>query len=198
MADWLERYWVWTASIPMDIHPRSDIDGEHCGINQNGSVWFLDPPIDAEMTKVLNCEIPEGKAIFIPLLVGECDSGDMESASDEELEQCAKSGNDGGTILFSIDGNKILSIDKTSQNQNDYSLYRTTSKFFDIRWSEFNIFGAGNGSHRAIADGYFVVVKPLPPGNHKIDFQIVVISPIETNYNLRMDITYNLKIISAH
>lgn len=196
MAEWLEKYWNWTASIPAEMHPKNDISGETCGINQSGPVWFLDFPISSGMvTKTLECEIPEGKAIFVPLLVGECDTA--ESGSDSELSQCAKQGNDGGNIIFSIDGKRLLSIDRTSQSQHDYSRYRTTTDFFNIYWPTGNLYDLPNGTFRGIADGYFAIIQPPPIGDHKINFLTSVFSPYQFDYNLSMNITFNIKIVKS-
>jgi len=180
------------------MHPRNDISGEKCSVNQSGPVWFLDVPISSEVvTKTLKCEIPQGRAIFVPLLVGECDTAEVESLNDVELTKCAKQGNDGGNIRLSIDGNNLLMINGTSQNEKDYSLYRTTSDYFDIYWTESNYFEAPAGTYRAIADGYFVIINPLPIGNHQIDLRTIVYNPLIIENDLVVDITYDIKIVSS-
>ena len=40
-ADWTEKWWQWTYSIPWDKNPSYDDTGKYCSENQNGQVWFL-------------------------------------------------------------------------------------------------------------------------------------------------------------
>jgi hypothetical protein len=171
MGKWLERYWIWVASMPKDVHPRGDTTGGNCGTNQNGPVWFLDPPVDQPMLKTFYCEIPEDKAIFVPVIVGECDPTILDNPTDSNISDCAKVGNDQGNLKFSIDGKTLLEIGKTSQSKEDYSLYRTTSDFFNISFVKNNIFDASTGIYRARADGYFAIVQPLPLGDHEMLIQ---------------------------
>lgn len=48
------------------------------------------------------CNIPESMAIFWPLISGECDISQTPNAL-----ECAKRGDEGAIIAFSIDGNKF-------------------------------------------------------------------------------------------
>jgi hypothetical protein len=197
MAKWLEKYWIWVASIPADApHPRLDTTGNHCGDNQNGPVWFLDHYIDKNVKKIYNCEIPEGKAIFIPLLVAECDSGDIQPPTVEEISKCAWEGNEGGNTQLSIDDKLLLVINNTNRSEKHYSLYRTnTTDFFKITLAFPNVFDVPGGTFDALADGYFAIVQPLPVGDHKIHYKTNVYSPINhADYDQDIEITFNIKI----
>jgi hypothetical protein len=197
MGKWLEGYWIWAASIPKDVHPRGDTTGKNCGTNQSGPVWFLDPPVEQPTPKTFYCEIPEGKAIFVPLRVGECDATVLKNPTDSDISICAKEGNDHGNIKYSIDGNTLLEIKKTSQSQEHYSLYRTTSDFFNISFVKNNIFDAPIGNYRAQADGYFAFVEPLPLGDHEMSMQINVLRS-EPDAKSVMDLvlaSYNIKVV---
>ncbi|MGH9975265.1 MAG: hypothetical protein ACRD8Z_05440, partial [Nitrososphaeraceae archaeon] len=39
--DWTAKWWQWLLSIPNSENAAVDTTGEHCGVGQNGSVWFL-------------------------------------------------------------------------------------------------------------------------------------------------------------
>jgi hypothetical protein len=199
MGKWLERYWIWVASIPKDIHPRGDTTGQHCGTNQNGPVWFLDPPVEQPLIKSFYCEIPEGKAIFVPLLVGECDATVLEDPTDSNISACSKEGNDQGNIKFSIDGKTLLEIKKTSQSQEHYSLYRTTSDFFNISFIDNNIFDASTGTYRAQADGYIAIVQPLALGDHEMFIQnnVMKIQPDAKALMHLLQVSFHIKVIKT-
>lgn len=178
MGKWLERYWIWVAAIPKDVHPRGDTTGVNCGTNQTGPIWYLDPPVKQKQENAyrLYCEIPENKAIFVPILLSECDEDllrgllNKTTITDSEISDCTKMENDRGIIKFGIDGKTFISVNGTTQSEEEYSLYRTTSDFFNIFIVKNNIFeDAPSGTYRAQADGYFAIVQPLPLGDHEIE-----------------------------
>lgn len=172
MDKWLEKYWNWIGSMDKDLIPRNDKNGEHCGTNQNGPVWFLDFLIKEgqplNLTK--NCEIPEGKAIFIPSHVGEVDKSEEEGEplTDNVITESVKAGNNGGHVSLSIDGKKFFDKHPTSDSPEEYSLYRTITDFFNLTYVKDNLWGVPPGTYRAQADGYFSIVQPLSAGNHTI------------------------------
>ena len=46
-----------------------------CNVNQNGSVWFLPDSLSIESpSNPRICDVPAGKAIFIPVITGEADN----------------------------------------------------------------------------------------------------------------------------
>jgi hypothetical protein len=181
MDEWLIRYWNWFGSIDWNFHPRNDKIGEYCGTNQNGPVWFLDflieGPKPLNITK--DCTIPEGKAIFIPSHVGECDrsermdniTGRLSPYSDEEITKCAIEGNNGGHIELRIDGVDFYNGRHETKDPNAFPeelRYRTTTDFFNLTLGVNNDFHVRPGTYKAKADGYFAIVQPLPIGNHTI------------------------------
>jgi hypothetical protein len=196
MGEWFERYWIWMASIPKSIHPREDTTGKNCGTYQNGPVWFLDPPVGLSKIKgPFPCEIPEGKAIFVPLLVGECDRTIQKSnQTDKDILDCAREGNQPGFTNFKIDGKPIVVIKQLSKADEQYRLYRTTSDFFNITWVENNKVNATPGIYRAVADGYIAIAKPLSLGNHNMSFDTHVFLPDPLTVDI--NVLFNIKVVS--
>lgn len=128
------------------------------------------------------CTIPAGKAIFVPLLVGECDYSIPDVKSDEDLRRCTMAGNEYGVIEATVDGVKLKSLEQ----------YRTQSGFFNITIPEDNIYDSSAGTFRALTDGFFVFLEPLPPGKHDVHLKVSVLNPIEQQYNYNADWTYHL------
>jgi hypothetical protein len=154
---WTAKWWQWAESIPAEINPQLDQTGEDCAQaqNQTGPVWFLTGTSGGSVERT--CTIPAGKAILIPVL----NNINIRAASetDEELLAGAKSQTDSVTILeFSIDGVPLQDIWN----------YRIQSPFFDVTLPSDNVFGISAGTYRAVADGYWVFLQPLPPGQHEI------------------------------
>jgi hypothetical protein len=178
--DWIARWWNWDMSIPVSEHPRDAYSEEKCAINQKGPVWFLADQLGGREERT--CTIPAGKAVLIPLLTGECDYGIPEVKNDENLRRCAMAGDEHGTIEAVVDGVKIKNLEQ----------YRTQSGFFNITIPQDNIFQAPPGNFRAMADGFFVFLEPMPPGKHDAHLKVSVLNPIEPSYNYNADWTYHL------
>jgi hypothetical protein len=179
-GDWLAKWWQWTFSIPTAQHPRDAYTPEKCVLNQKGPVWFLADQLTGEEERT--CTIPAGKAIFAPLLVGECDYSLPDVKSDESLRRCAMAGNEYGVIEATVDGIKLKSLEQ----------YRTQSGFFNITIPKDNIYNGPAGTFRALADGFFVFLEPLPPGKHDVHLKVSVLNPRVQEYNYNADWTYHL------
>jgi hypothetical protein len=180
-AQWLSRWWNWSMSIPASEHPRENYTPQKCGNNQNGPVWFLADQLGGREERT--CSIPEGKAIFVPLLVGECDYGSPpeNNGNDAKTKQCATEGDDYGVVHASLDGIEIAKID------------RVQSGFFNItKPIADNVYDNAPGTFRAFSDGYYLILKPLSPGNHTLDLKVSVLNPISDVYNYNADWTYHL------
>ncbi len=66
--EWLAGWWNWTFGMTVDEHPR-DESSRSCNIHQNGPVWYLPDPLNIETTSNPRiCEVPHGKAIFVPVV----------------------------------------------------------------------------------------------------------------------------------
>jgi hypothetical protein len=51
------------------------------------------------------------------------------------------------------------------------------------------------GTYRALLDGIWLMLKPLPVGDHKIEINIVQIIPGRESENLFINIVYNLHVV---
>jgi hypothetical protein len=180
--DWVARWWQWNVDIPSLQHPRDHYTAEKCTVNQNGSVWFIPDILTGKEERP--CTIPEGKAILVPLLTGECDSAESPSQSDADLRQCSTAGDEYGAISATLDGKKIENLDS----------YRTATDFFNITFVKDNIFDVPAGTYRGVADGFFVFLKPLSVGNHELQVKTSVTNPTTPSFNYASEGIYHLKI----
>jgi hypothetical protein len=180
--EWIAKWWNWTLSIPKGEHPRDDFTPEKCAANQGGPVWFLADQLGGREERT--CNIPEGKAILIPLLTGECAYDTPEVKNDDDLRICAIAGDEYGLVQATVDGRTIEDLER----------YRTESGFFNSTQVENNIYDAPAGTFRSYADGYFVFLEPLPAGEHEVNLKVSVLNPIEPTYNYNADWTYHLNV----
>ena len=118
----MAKWWNWTFSIPEVKRPRDDYTPEKCYVNQGGPVWFLADRLGGREES--KCTIPEGKSIFIPLFVGECDYNAPEIKYDDDLRRCAIAGNEYGVIEATIDGVKLKNLDNIEPNLDSLTFYQ--------------------------------------------------------------------------
>ena len=60
--------------------------------------------------------------------------------------------------------------------------------------NENNIYESALGTFRAFCEGHVLILEPLPPGMHEIDFTVSVHNPIDLNYNYATKSTYLIKV----
>jgi hypothetical protein len=156
-AEWTSRWWQWALSIPVESNPVNDMTGANCAINQNGPVWFLAGTLGGVVDRT--CIIPSDKAILMPILNhGElADSRDVKS-EEELLSYTTKEMNIISDLEVMVDSVKLSALNR----------YRVRSPIFDIILPEKSLFEGTPGPARGASDGYWLFLRPLSKGKHKI------------------------------
>ncbi len=172
-----DAWWQWIVAISQAENPLLDTTGEHCGVDQSGSVWFLAGTFGGIETR--DCEIPAGKKILFPVVNfvftdftpedAESNFGVIESIMD------TASG-----LQVIVDGVPLQDVDGYRFQEPDA---------FDI---ECNFEPACNGEEYAVHDGIFVMLTPLTPGEHTIEFQGTVSFPNGSSFTAGA--TYNITV----
>jgi len=155
---WTAEWWQFMLSIPTAVNPLADETGDSCMLGQRGAVWFLAGNFGGTAAPTTRtCSIPEGKALFFPVLNVVDVNTTTQTANDlrTETAPCV----DAATRLaVEVDGQPV-SVDKN----------RVRSAVFEIALPTDNLFGLGAGIYSpAIDDGYYVMLKPLTVGEHHI------------------------------
>jgi hypothetical protein len=176
-GEWGVAHWQWALGIPAANNPLLDTTGEFAGVNQSGPVWFLEGSLGGSAER--NITIPPGKAILMPVhtwifgsCAGDCDPTNPGVPCDiPTLQAAAAAAADGATVLeVSIDGRAVSQV----------SSYRAQSPGgFSITLPEANVLQflglptpAGIYSPQ-VADGFWLMLKPLSPGTHTIQMHVV-------------------------
>ena len=193
--NWGIAHWQWWLSIPKEIAPFPDPAKwtYDCFIGLGYPVAMLaNPIIDAETPNVTyDCTIPRDRAILIEGITefcyyGQGGPGGQVVRTDEDLKKCVVYRNDHATHEILIDGKKVENIDQ----------YRVTTDFFNMTIPDGNMFGFPAGTYRALLDGTWLMLKPLPPGNHTIETKIVqIMPPGQEQDNLDINVIYNLHVV---
>jgi hypothetical protein len=154
-------WWRWAASFEYGESPVADRTGANCQLKQNGSVWFLAGTYGSQRT-VRKCAVPRGRFLFFPLInyvVIPCggESGCSAAITCQEVKETARSITDNPSILvLEVDGERLTGLERQRQASPecfDMATASTDSKIFP-----------------SAANGYYVMLAPLKPGTHTINF----------------------------
>lgn len=175
MATWAERASQWVYGTPYDQSPYFDDTGAHCGVNQQGPVWYVarifGPPV---FSGERDCTIPHQKSVllYIGAVVDTypCEAdptfqpGPGQSLYDF-LAADAKFYMDTVDLLeVSLDGDALNRVLDDYRFVSD-DLFTITG---DLSLQEkFDPCITGSPQD-AVVDGFFMMFKPLTPGQHTI------------------------------
>jgi len=174
MATWGDRLSQWIYEHPFEHNPLFDQTGADCGIDQHGPVWFL-PRIGSSapvFSGTRSCTIPRHKAIL--LQIGNaidtypCPDPNFHPAPGQSLydflTKDAKPVMDTVNLLeVSIDGKALSNVMSYRYVSND--IFHITGDPSLVQKLDPCITGK---PQPAISDGFFMMFKPLEPGQHTL------------------------------
>ena len=98
--------------------------------------------------------------------------------------EAAKARNDFAKDQIVIDGKNVENVEQ----------YRVTTDFYNMTFPKDNMFSVPAGTFRSLLDGTWMMLKPLPVGDHKVEVHIVQIIPGRESDNLFLNLIYNLHV----
>ena len=198
-AAWSVNFWQWALKLPATQHPLFDTADVSTG--QSGPVWFLGGkfcpttagtqcnPQLADRT----CTIPEGKALFFPIINAEASTIEGNGSTFIDLRNAAQSYTDPvdtTKLACEVDGAPVNNLDQ----------YRALSPLFDYTLAAHDNVWAAVGepvpdgaTTPSVSDGYYVMLAPLPAGKHTLHFHAEIPS-----YSYTLDVTYHLTVARDH
>jgi hypothetical protein len=186
-GEWSEEWWKWALSIPLDRNPLTDTTGEFCAEGQSGDVWFIGGIISTQPSPIQitrTCTIPAGKALFFPVINGECSRIEGNGETEEELRACANNQMEYVTVKEAkVDGKKLKNLDD----------YRVESDLFIFKLPKDNILGLHPGSSKSVADGYWIMLEPLSEGKHTIYIHGKMVFPDGSSFET--EVTYKITVV---
>jgi hypothetical protein len=125
------------------------------------NVLFLAGTAGGSTTRT--CTVTANKSILVPLINVECSEDEDNGPTPNEWRTCAQGITDQFTNLsLTIDGVPV---------SDDLTRFRVQSQVFSFTSADPNIFGVPPVTNsRAVADGYWALIKPLVPGTHTLSF----------------------------
>lgn len=172
IATWGDRESAWIYEQPVAHNPLLDKTGADCAVDQHGPVWFV-PRIAGPrvFSGSRACTIPAHKAILLEIgaYVNDypCPDPNFHPAPGQSLYDFllvdAKAFMDGVTHLeVSLDGEQLSDV--LSYRYHSERLYYFTG---DPSFAALDPCVTGT-RQPAIMDGFFMMFKPLSPGEHTI------------------------------
>ena len=167
--DHVKNFWKLYLQLPKDVNPLEDRKGAMCNYGRNGqnetkSIFYLTGNSGGNTEKT--CKIPAGLGVFIPILAGEFSQGEATEKpipTVEDLRMKAKNDQDKMKNLRLVINGKVIP-------EEDLRRYAVLSGDFDVIFPNNAEFGANPGPSKVVADGYYVITKPLSPGNYTVQF----------------------------
>lgn len=181
IGNWGHAWWRWALQYPAETNPIATDGNVDCLAGQQGKVWFLAGTFGAKANRT--CTVKKGRSLFFPIFNGffwvpeDCPN---------ELE-CRKG------VAKQIDTltNWTCTIDNVPcifKNQ----LVRDQSDAIPLNIKPGTIledFGYAPGLRKiAIADGYWMMLKPLSSGQHVLHFTAAA------EGGFKLDVTYHLTV----
>ena len=207
------QWWKWILGIPADESPATDDTGEFCDQDQKGPIWYLAGIAGSSEglpggSATRNCNVPEGKDILIPIFNTVCaeitDAGLIKDLlglqpDDEIPPSQLKEGLTRCTDFFLNSDHLIekrFSIDGQTLEGDDLDDFRVLSPQFQVVYPDGNVFEQAptNVKQKAVAEGIWVLVKDLEPGEYVIKAFSHLIFPEFGNFEFQTDVTYHLTI----
>jgi len=186
LHEYANIWWQWAESMSREYSPVVDTVGEFCDVNQQGDVWFLASGYGNSLIS-RHCVIPADKHIFFPVInMAFWPNLKAETKSTcQSVKQGAALNNDELlTINVTIDGK---SVDKPER-------FRLKSeKCFDLLGMVDRKYNPPI-LYPAASDGYWIMMRPLSKGHHKITFSAQYFREGIAYGKMAQDISYELDV----
>jgi len=200
-AEWLAKWWQWSLSFPVSADPENATAS--FSANQFGPVWFMPAPLGGG-TVTRTGSVPEGVALFLPILTFEADNTGCPTYSDLTAAQLTAEAEGGWSAVAetscTIDGVAVPGLENPTNS--DFVVitppfaYKLASHDNVVAnypgFEEETCIPDGTTVYPTVAEGACVMIAPLSVGKHTI--HIVAAVPA---YSVSYDVTFDLTVTPA-
>jgi len=153
--DWSRVWWQWAATFQRFESPVADQTGERCSAHQMGDVWFLAGTYETQRT-YRTCKVPRGKHLFFPLINYVVMPNGKPISCDAVTNTAARVTDGVSNLVLRIDGERYSDLVRHRQATRDcFNLGELVTPPVRL--------------YPTAANGYYAMLRPLPPGTHVID-----------------------------
>ena len=163
-GEWGDAWWNWAVREPSATNPNVDPTGEFNARNQTADpVWFLAGVFGGRYAN-RTVVVPSNRYIFFPLITTLAAGGGTEAELRFRVNRLM---NNVTRLELIIDGVRVRNLFKyRAQSPRGGFVLRVRPN------SLFTELGAPPGNYApAVQAGYWIMLKPLPVGEHKIIFE---------------------------
>jgi len=164
----IQNFWRWQISIPgrpKSEHPMFDKTGAKWSKRQSHPklpVIYLSGAGGRKVHR--KCTIPPDKSILIPVMTMVATDSEYPNST-KDLDDIAREDQDNVNDLS-------LNINGKEYTLADLNKFRNHTSNFEVIYPEGGIFGVSKaGRSKAVADGYYLLTKPLAPDRYTIRFK---------------------------
>jgi hypothetical protein len=191
-GEWSARWWQYVFGLPEANNPLSDTTGAQCGLGQWGPVFFLVGTTGGDPV-VRSCTIPAGKGLLIPVVnfggAVPDDAGTIEEVTG--IAASAADLIDVSTLSVTIDGVAVKNLGDFRFRSPIFSFTGSTPNIFSVYGCVITAPHCYEGFHdQAVADGYWILLNPLPAGNHTVHLHGEI-----PDWGFVVDVTYHLTVL---
>lgn len=197
-AEWLAKWWQWSLAFPVSDDPENGTAS--ISTDQSGDVWFLPAPLGGG-TATRTGTVPEGTALFVPVLTFEVDNTGCPTYTDLTVAQLTAELQGGWstvtTTTCTIDGVAVAGLENPTN-----SAYLIQTPPFSYKVAPYDNVLAnypdfvgetcipdGTTVNPTVAEGICVMIRPLSVGTHAI--HIGAASPA---FGLTYDVTFDITV----
>ena len=165
-GQWTVKWWNWALSIPTEINPIYDDSGRFANVSQEDpNVFFLAGTFDGA-TVQRRCTVPNGKAFLFPVMNYEVNPIEYPNLKTETemVREVIRDQDDILNLEATIDGKKVPFY----RIRSDPAVFPLTISL-DLIESDEDPKGAKTIAEAA-SDGYWIFLKHLSRGEHRIFF----------------------------
>ncbi|HEX2974196.1 MAG TPA: hypothetical protein VHP11_17815 [Tepidisphaeraceae bacterium] len=163
------EWWQWAISIPRLENPLTDSIGENTYTNQHGPVFFLAPSMGSSYTRKVT--LAQGQYLFFPVLTSIVFNLPEENYTEAEMRQQLDEFNSTASLLYASVDDQVRNIwiYRNASPAGGFQVTVPEDNIFDSPDNGFDLPGGTYGP--AVTDGWWLLVEPLAPGQHKIHFK---------------------------
>lgn len=203
--EWVGNYWQWFITVTPE---ETDPPNGSCFINKlNSMIMLLDPSVGGNHQ--LECDISAKDGIMIASWSGFHDNNDKDLIPAnfplEQLSNLTKERVNLGAVTSEVrvDGKSVGKVDEITSMNNNILSYKINAmnNFTEIYAKPFNITIPEDtyladqvvGTWPSGAHGWFLFLKPLPPGDHKVSYNLSVQGLGADNVASEITYTFHVK-----
>lgn len=185
VSDYANMWWQWAYSMPQRQSPVRDQTGTDCAINQQEPVWFLAGGFGSSKIS-RSCTVPADQHIFFPIInmIVYARPGSERTCAAMQAH-AARNNSRYVQLRVILDGEEITGLQQhriASETCFD-PLARVPR---DLNPPSFA---------PAATDGFWVMLRPLPPGAHVLEFRAFYTNEGSSFGDMVQNISYQLTVL---